>query len=375
MKKKRTVVPITRPTLSPFAAYAPAFRSIVASGMLTMGSHGKEFEKKLASYLGVAHCVTVSSCTAGLMLAMRGLGITGEVIMPSFTFSASGLPLVWNNLEPVFADCDPDTYNIDVSSIERLITSKTSAIFATHVFGVPCDVSRLQAVAKKHNVKLIFDSAHAFGSSRDGTKVGNFGDAEVFSCSPTKVLTTGEGGIVATNNDALAEYVRRGRNYGDDGESTKPFPGLSARMTELSAVLGLVSLKDLPKNLTRRRRVAEYFKKRLLACEPRLRFQHVPHGVETTYKDLSLLIDPADLGYSRDELQEYFQSQGIETRKYFYPPLHRHATYAGATKDKLPVTDRIASQSLSLPLYSHITRKDIDHVVAAFKRFHDTKKS
>ena len=189
------------------------------------------------------------------------------------------------------------------------------------------------------------------------------------------MLTTGEGGIVATDNDALAEYVRRGRNYGDDGTSAKPFAGLSARMTELSAALGLVSLKDLQKNLTRRRLVAEYFKKRLLAYEPRLRFQHIPHGVETTYKDLSLLIDPTEIGYSRDELQEYFLSEGIDTRKYFYPPLHRHATYAGATKDKLPVTERIASQVLSLPLYSHILRKDIDYIIAAFKKFHDTKKA
>lgn len=372
--KKPKQIKITRPTLRPFSAYTPSFRAVLASERLTMGKVGKEFEEKLASYLGVKHCVVVSSCTSGLMLAMRGLGLTGEVILPSFTFAASGLPLVWNSLKPVFADCDPETFCIDPTSVERLITPNTSAIIATHVFGVPCDVARLQKMADTHKLRLVYDSAHAFGSVKDGVKVGNFGDVEVFSCSPTKVLTTGEGGIVATNNESLADFVRRGRNYGDDGASKKSFPGLSARMSEFNAALGLVSLKDLPKNLTSRRAMAEYFKKKMRACEPRLCFQHIPHGVETTYKDLSVLIDPA-LGYSRDELQEFFEKQNIETRKYFFPPLHKHATYAGAKSDSLSTTERVASQVLSLPLYSHITKKEVDAVVSTFKKFHDSHKA
>jgi len=372
MKK---TIPITRPTLEKFSAYEPMFKKSIEGGMLTMNETMREFEKKTAHYLGVKHCVAVSTCTAGLMLVMRGLALRGEVIMPSFTFSASGLPVVWNNLKPVFVDIDPDTFTVDTAAIEKLITPKTSAIFVTHVFGVPADTKKLESIARKHGLKLIFDAAHAFGSSRGKTKVGNFGDAEVFSCSPTKVLTTGEGGIVATNDDALAEYVRRGRNYGDDGHSPVPFAGLSARMSEFHAAIGLVSLGGLKKNLKRRIASAEYFKKQMLKIEPRLKFQKIPQDVQTTYKDLSLYIDPELHGYSRDDLQEYFATQGIMARKYFYPALHKHATYAYAKKPKVPITDLVAVRVLSLPLYSHITKDDIDYTVRAFKKFHDSKKS
>jgi dTDP-4-amino-4,6-dideoxygalactose transaminase len=201
MKK---IIPITKPTLRPYASYAPFFKASIESGMLTTNKNVREFEKRTARYLGVKHCVAVSTCTSGLMLVMKGLGLKGEVILPSFTFSASGHPLMWSGLTPVFAEIKKGTYELDPKSVEKLITKKTSAILATHVFGVPCDIEPLKKLAKKHNLKLIFDAAHAFGSSYKGVKVGNFGDAEVFSCSPTKVLTTGEGGIVATNNAAFA---------------------------------------------------------------------------------------------------------------------------------------------------------------------------
>ena len=344
--------------------------------MLTYNATMREFEAKAAQYLGVKHVVAVSSCTSGLMLAMRGLGLKGEVIMPSFTFAASGLPVVWNNLTPVFVDIDPKTFTIDVDKIESLITKKTSAIFATHVFGVPCNVVALKKLAKKHNLKLIFDAAHAFGSESRKSKVGQFGDVEVFSLSPTKVLTAGEGGLVTTNDKNLADYVRQGRNYGDDGFSAFPHAGLSARMSELHAALGIVSLKSLNKNLKRRISQAEYFKKGLLKIEPRLEFQEIPSFVKTNYKDLSVRIRPDVLGYTREDLQAYFTSKGVMTRSYFYPALHTFATYAPRKKTYLPVTDIVSAEALSLPLYSHITRDDIDYVLRTFKEFiYDRKKS
>jgi dTDP-4-amino-4,6-dideoxygalactose transaminase len=374
--KKQKIIPITRPTLRPFTAYAPSFRDSIASGMLTLNKNVREFEKRTAAYLGVKHCVAVSTCTSGLMLVLKGLGLTGEVILPSFTFSASGHPLMWGGLTPVFADITPDTFEIDPASVEKLITKDTSAILATHVFGVPCDVEKLQAIARKHNLKLLFDAAHAFGSTYKGAHVGTFGDAEVFSCSPTKVLTTAEGGIVATNNDALAEFVRRGRNYGDNGTYIDAFAGLSARMSEFHAAIGLVSLKDISKNLKRRRARAEYFKKQMLRVEPKLRFQTIPAHAETTYKDLSVFIDPKLLGYTRDELNDFFAANGVITRKYFHPPLHAHPAYHQARHGALGVTDTVSTSVLSLPMYSHIEKADIDRVVSLFTQFnHDRKKS
>ncbi len=373
---KQRKIPITRPTLRPFEAYSSLFKKSIESGMLTYNENMREFEEKTAKYLGVKHCVAVSSCTAGLMLAMRGLNLKGEIIMPSFTFSASGLPVIWNNLKPVFVDIDRETFTVDTNKIEKLITKDTSAIYVTHVFGVVCDVRELKRIARKHKLKLIFDAAHAFGSSRDGIHAGNFGDVEVFSLSPTKVLTAGEGGIVATNDKKLADHVKQGRNYGDDGFSERPHAGLSARMSEFHAAIGLLSLKDLDKNLKRRRASAEYFKKQMLKAEPLLEFQKIPKSVETTYKDLSLYVDPKVLGYTRDELNDHFFSEGVITRKYFYPALHKHVTYRSHKKPRVPVTEMVSSRVLSLPLYSHISRADIDRAVSVFKKFnHDRKKS
>jgi dTDP-4-amino-4,6-dideoxygalactose transaminase len=351
MKK---IIPITKPTLRPYASYAPFFKASIESGMLTTNKNVREFEKRTARYLGVKHCVAVSTCTSGLMLVMKGLGLKGEVILPSFTFSASGHPLMWSGLTPVFAEIKKGTYELDPKSVEKLITKKTSAILATHVFGVPCDIEPLKKLAKKHNLKLIFDAAHAFGSSYKGVKVGNFGDAEVFSCSPTKVLTTGEGGIVATNNAALAEFVRLGRNYGDNGTYDNAFAGLSARMSEFHAALGLVSLKDLPKNLKRRQTQAKYFTKKMQKVEPKLKFQDIPAHIETTFKDLSIYVDPEVLGYTRDELNDFFAQNGVTTRKYFHPALHKHPAYLSLKRDTLDITEDVSLRVLSLPMYSNI---------------------
>lgn len=374
-KQSKKIIPITRPTLEPFAAYAPLFKKVIESSMLTQSVNGAKLEKRAAEYLGVKHCVALSSCTAGLMLTLKGLNLKGEVILPSFTFLASGLPVLWNGLTPVFADIDPDTYCVDPKAVEKLITKNTCAILATHVFGVPCNTQALEKLASKHRIKLIFDAAHAFGSSAGKRRVGGFGDAEVFSLSPTKVLTAGEGGILATNDIALAQFVREGRNYGDKGTNDVAVGGLSARMPEMSAAVALRSLTQLARNLKRRNAAAEYLKKGILKLEPRLRFQHIPKGVRTTYKDLSLYVDPA-LGYTRDDLHEYLGHKGVMTRKYFYPPLHKMKAYAKAKKGPLPVTDKVATRVLSLPMYAHLEKRDADYILAALKTFiHDRKKS
>jgi len=374
MKKKKPILPITRPTLDSFERYLPLFKKTLQSGLLTQGVHVQAFEARAAKYLGVKHCVAVSSCTSGLMLVLKGLGLSGEVILPSFTFAATGHPLIWNGLKPVFVDIDPDTYTIDREAVERAITKKTSAILATHVFGVPCNVEALQRIAKKYKLKLIFDAAHAFSASVHGKKVGTFGDAEVFSLSPIKILTAAEGGLVATNNDALANFVRLGRNYGDDGTNNMLFAGLSARMSELHAAVALRSFASLPRNLKNRTAKAAYLTKALKGIDRRLVFQTVPKGYSTTQYIFSVRIDPS-LGYTRDELHDFLAEEGIRTRKYFYPPLHTQPPYRPyAKKVTLPVTDAVTHTILALPMYSHMTKKDMDRVVHAVKAFYKKKK-
>ncbi len=372
------MIPITKPTLAPYKKYSAKFQEIINSGQITNGRYVAMLEEAVSRYLGVKYCVAVSSCTSGLMLVLKSLNLEGEVILPSFTFSASGHVLLWNNLKPVFADIDKDSYNIDPSGIEKLITPKTSAILATHVFGNPCLVLKLESLAKKRGLKLIFDAAHGLGSSYHSKMVGSFGNAEVFSCSPTKLMTTGEGGFITTNNKKIADFCRMGRNYGDDGSYNTRFNGLSARMSEFHAVVGLESLKNLDRAIKLRNQTVQYYKTRLSKIDPNLIFQRIDDKNITTHKDFPILIDPAKSGYNRDDLYDFLASDGVITKKYFYPPLHLQLTYRklGTKYDnKLPVTKKISENILCLPLFSHISRKETDVILGAIKKFYDRKKN
>ena len=371
------MIPITKPTLSKYKKYAPRFKEVIESGVITNGKYVKLFEDKVSKYLGVKHCVAVSSCTSGLMLVLKGLAVRGEVILPSFTFSASGHAVLWNNLKPVFADIKKDTYEINPVSIEKVITPQTGAILATQIFGNPCNVAALRKICNKHNLKLIFDAAHAFGSELKGKKVGAFGDAEVFSLSPTKVLTAAEGGLIATNNKTLAEFCRIGRNYGDDGSYNTKFNGLNARMSEFHAIIGLESLENIDKNLKARRIAVNYFKDKLLRIDKNIEFQTINKNGESTFKDFSLFIDPAKTGYNRDQLHDYLLTNGIIAKKYFYPPLHLQKTYSKfhVNKGQLVNTNGVANNVLSLPLFSHISKKEVNFIAETIKKFYDSKRS
>lgn len=368
------MIPITKPTLKPYNKYAPRFKEVIESGIITNGKYVKLLEDKVCKYLNVKYCVAVSSCTSGLILVLKGLGLKGEVIMPSFTFSASGHAVLWNNLRPVFADIKKDTYELDPVSVEKLITPLTSAIFATQIFGNPCNAGILKRIAVKHNLKLIFDAAHAFGSELNGRKVGTFGDAEVFSLSPTKVLTAAEGGLITTNNKELAEFCRIGRNYGDDGSYNTKFNGLNARMSEFHAIVGLESLDHIERNLKTRLSAVDYFKEQLSEIDYNIELQKINKGGRSTFKDFSLYLDPAKTGYSRNQLHDHLLAGGIVSKKYFYPPLHLQKTYLPYKPNyQLPITEKISENVLSLPLFSHISKKEIDTIISKIKNFYEKK--
>jgi len=220
-------IPIVRPKLPDFDdAFAEGVRGILTSGMLTTGQHLRHLEKAAAEHLQVRHALGVSSCTTGLMLMYRGLGLTGDVVVPSFTFMATVSAMRWAGLRPVFADVDAETLTLDPVAAEAAITPNTSAIVATHNFGNPADIAALEAIAQRHKLKLMFDAAHGFGTLYQGVPVGPQGDAQVYSLSPTKLLIAGEGGIVATNDDDLAEQIRIGREYGNSGNYDSAFGAL-----------------------------------------------------------------------------------------------------------------------------------------------------
>src|SRR5260370_29694263 len=238
-------VHIVKPLLPAFADMSEELQGILESGMVTKGRHLRAFEEAVAAHLGVRHAIAVSSCTTGLMLTYTGLGLTGDVVVPSFTFMATVSALVWAGLRPVFADVDAKTTNLDPKAAEAAITPHTTAIVAVHNFGNPADIDALQALADRRGLKLVFDAAHGFGARFRSVPVGPQGEANVYSLSPTKLLIAGEGGIVATNNDDLAEKIRIGREYGNNGNYDSLFAGINARMSEFNALLGLHSLRLL----------------------------------------------------------------------------------------------------------------------------------
>lgn len=358
------MIPITKPTLPAFEDFEDEFKSFFSSGMITNGKLVKELEEKLQQFLGVKHVIAVSSCTSGLMLVMKALGLKGEVILPSFTFSATGHAVLWNGLIPRFVEVDPEDYTIDTKKIKEAINENTSAILGVHLFGCPAQVKELEKIAKEYNLKLIFDAAHAMGSKVGPVFVGNFGDAEIFSCSPTKLMVTGEGGIVTTNDDELARKIRIGRTYGDPGDYNCEFPGLSARMSEFNALLGIKSLKNLEENIKNRNKLVELYKKKL-AVFPGITFQKTDYDLINTYKDFSILIDPELFKLNRDLLGEKLKEEGIQTKNYFYPPLHEQKAYATFRKEhenKLNLTEKISRNSLSLPLYSHMPEEEVNFI-------------
>ncbi len=367
-----TQVPFERPTLPPYATLDRDLAAIFASGMLTKGKHLADFEERLAAHLGVRHAVGLSSCTVGLLLVYRALGLTGEVIVPSFTFMATVHPLLWNGLTPVFVDVDPLTWNLDPAAVEAAINPQTSAIVGVHVFGNPAPVERLTEVAQRHGLALIIDAAHAFGSLRRGQPVGRFGAAEIFSTSPTKPLVTGEGGIITTNDDTLARLLRLGREYGNQGDYDSIFPGLNARMQEFSALLGLRTLETLEENVIARNRLVDVYRRRLCVL-PGITFQQIEPGDRCSYKDLTIMVDGTAFGLSRDALAHALKAEGVDTRRYYDPPVHRHTLYRDTWSSQhasLPVTDNLASRTLSLPMYAHLGDDRVEAICHAVERIH-----
>lgn len=362
-------VPFVRPARPPLADVMTRLAPSYEQGALTNGPLVRQLEERCASRLGVSHVVAVSSCTAGLMLAVRALGTTGAAVLPSFTFSASAHALAWNGLTPVFSECDAATMQIDVGDAAHRLDG-AGLIMATHVFGAPCRAEQVVELGRSAGVPVIFDAAHGFGSLRQGTPLGNFGAAEVFSLSPTKPMVAGEGGLVATNDDAVAEFVRLGRDYGNPGDYDTRFVGLNARMSELHAALALESFEQLDGNLDRRRAVAGRYLAGLSAV-PGIACQDVDPGDVSTYKDFTIAVNAPAYGLTRDALAAHLKAEGVDTRPYFWPPVHRQQAYRPLPPTDLPITDRVASSVVSLPIYPDLDLAVVDGIAELIRFGHE----
>jgi dTDP-4-amino-4,6-dideoxygalactose transaminase len=365
------LLPIASPEGLPGDEFLLDVRRIMDSGRLTNGSFVRRLESAAERYLDVEHCVAVANCTTALMLILRVLDVRGEVILPSFTFHATAQAAAWNNVTPVFADCDPSGFCIDPSSVRRSITRQTAAILAVHIFGNPANVFGLEEIARSAGVPLIFDCAHSFGSKVGDRHVGGFGTAEVFSFSPTKLVVAGEGGLIATQDSTIAKRLRAARNYGDAGDDDPDLRGLNARMSEFHAALALRGVGSIDGRIERRNRIRRRYESRLGRI-PGIRFQQICAGNRSTCKDFSLIVDEQQFGRDRDWLFHALQQENIDVRRYFWPPVHRQKLYRTVWDGRpLPVTDYISDRVVSLPIYSSLCDGDVDKVCDAILRAAD----
>jgi len=343
---------VGRPNIGDRARLRERFDDLLDRRWLTNdGPFVQEFEQRLARMLAVRHVVAMCNATVALEIATRALGMTGEVIVPSFTFVATAHALQWQQITPVFCDVDPATHNIDPARVEALITPRTTGIIGVHVWGRPADVTALGEIASRRGLRLLYDAAHAFACATGGRMIGSFGDAEVFSFHATKFLNSGEGGAVATNDDALAERMRLMRNFGFAGYDQVVYVGTNGKMGELSAAMGLTSLDAIDEFVAVNRANHSAYGA-ALAEIPGITL--VPYdGVErTNYQYVVLEVEEAETGLTRDELQRVLWAENVMARRYFYPGCHLmepYRTYFPHAGLLLPETERLVTRVLTLP--------------------------
>jgi dTDP-4-amino-4,6-dideoxygalactose transaminase len=325
------------------------------------GRYVREFERRIAELTGVEHCIAMCNATVALEVAIRAVGLTGEVIVPSFTFIATAHALQWQEITPIFCDIDPVTLTIDPEKLEGLITPRTTGIIAVHVFGQICGIEALVEIAKKHGLKLIFDSAHAFGCSYKGRLIGGFGNAEVFSFHATKFLNCLEGGAVVTNDGELAQKVRLMKNFGFTNYDQADYIGTNGKMNEVSAAMGLTNLESIDDFVSVNRRNYEQYGEELAGLKG-VSLLTYDDKERCNYQYLVLEIDERKTVVTRDQLMEILHRENVLARRYFYPGCHRMEPYrsffpyAGML---LPETEKVSDRVLCLPTGTGISEEQI----------------
>lgn len=355
---------VGRPNIGNRDRFLARLNDILDKRWLTnRGEYVIELEKRIAELIGVRNCILVCNGTVGLELLIRALGLKGEVIVPAFTFVATAHALQWQEITPVFADIDPDTHCLDPASVESMITPRTSGIIGVHVWGRPCATGELAELAARHNLKLMFDAAHAFGCSHEGRMIGSFGEAEVFSFHATKLMNTFEGGAIVTDNDGLAEKLRLMQNFGFAGYDRVIYVGTNGKMSEVCAAMGLTNLESVDE-LIEYNRVNYRAYQRQLAVIPDVRLSAYDERHRSNYHYVVATIDDDSL-LSRDELMEVLHAENVIARRYFYPGVHRmepYQSYFPHAHLLLPHTEQVCRQVLVLPTGTSVSEEDIARI-------------
>ncbi len=360
-------IQLCKPPLPEIGNLSDKLATTLKSGILTKGIQLSTFEAEMAEYMGSNYAVGVSSCTIGLALALASLKMTMnarleeriKVAIPSFTFLATATSSMWAGCDPVFVDADLRTYNMDINDLEEKLEKHgdISAIVFTHVFGSPTGIDQVLGISKKHGMPVLFDSAHGFGILHDGTPIGKHGKASSFSMTPTKLLTSGEGGFVITNDDDMAKNLRILREYGSKpGIHDTVYPGLNGRMSELHAILGRWGLDQIESEAQARNDRVEIYKECLSSVKG-LTYQVIAENDRSSYKDFGIRIDGNSFGLTRDQLVTVLKTEGIESKTYFYPTVHKHEYFNKTpnTEDDCPNATQLSEEMICPPLFGSMT--------------------
>lgn len=370
IEKLKDPVFVTQPDLPPLSEFIESLSQIWDNKILTNnGPFHKQFERALADYLGVKYLSVFSNGTLALITALQALRITGEVITSPFSFVATTHSLWWNNIKPVFADIEPDFFNLDPEKVEAAITPQTTAIMPIHVYGNPCNVERFQQIADTYGLKLIYDAAHAFGVRINGNSVLNYGDLSILSFHATKVFNTIEGGAIICPDEKTKKRIDYLKNFGFADETTVIAPGINAKMNEIQASYGLLQLKYVDSNISKRQSIATTYREQLDGISG-IGFLEDMDNVRHAYSYFPILIDKEKYGKTRDELYEELKLYNIFSRRYFYPLISQFPTYRGLTSSdpsNLAVATKVAEQVICLPIFPNLEQEQQNKIIELIK--------
>ena len=367
-EKQITVTSPLMPSLEEFNVY---LEDIWKRKWITNnGYYHKELEKALCDYLGVPFISLFTNGTLPLITALQALRITGEVITTPFSFVATTHSLWWNGIKPVFVDIDPVTCNLDPEKIEAAITPRTTAIMPVHVYGNPCDTQKIQEIADKYGLKVIYDAAHAFGVKVNGESILNAGDMSTLSFHATKVYNTIEGGALIMHDEQTKKRIDYLKNFGFAGETTVVAPGINSKMDEMRAAYGLLNLRQVDKAIEWRKHVAELYREALKDVDG-ITFLEDIAGVKHNYSYFPIFVDAEKYGMTRDELYFKMKEHNVLGRRYFYPLISEFSTYRGlesANKENLPVATEKAEQVICLPMYYGLSEEEVIFSINIIRR-------
>lgn len=361
------MINVTRSSMPDFDEYTNEIKELWHSRWLTnMGVKHKQFQSDLKNYLNVEQVDLFCNGHMALEMAIQAMNLTGEVITTPFTFASTTHAIVRNGLTPVFCDIDPDTFTIDTTKIESLITDKTSAIIPVHVYGNICNVEEIERIAKKYNLKVIYDAAHAFGVKYKGVGVGNFGDASMFSFHATKVFHSVEGGAVCFKDEDYGLELYRLKNFGIRGLETVDAVGANAKMNEFCAAMGICNLRHIDGEIEKRKAVVQRYRQNLENIDG-IRLSPIQRDVQSNYAYFPVLFDKEKFGLSRDDVYTVLRENGIGARKYFYPLTNTFDCYKDIFDANLtPVALDSSKKVLTLPLFADLSLNTVDKICNLF---------